>query len=396
VIRPGAGVRGAVAAVALVASAAVAEEHGSLENLCGYGPGYALQFPANVVGDSFSNGKLARFVHCQYDGTRFLNGPSNEGWVYEDLPGLGAAFEDANCTGACGAGCSQVTCHPHTYWTDWWDNGDGRSCHNQMTQIECYSHDYCYLHDLCGARFGFFDYECNAAALSVGIADCIGQGAIGCAEPGSYTKVFQQHVITTSCCSNACPPGGGFTECGDYCLPPCNAVCSPRCGQPDNCGGTCSNADDVCSECGTTNACGRYCGDCPKPCTGACYPRCGQPDGCGNTCSNADDVCTQCGTTNACGRYCGDCPPPCDNTCYSCGTWTGCGNYCGDCPPPCDNTCYSCGTWTSCGNYCGDCCDNTCWSCGMWTQCGYYCGDCDPCSDPCGWGYSQCWWLCGF
>jgi hypothetical protein len=377
--------KGLLIAAFIAAPAAALAQHAPTDKLCSYpGDPLQLQYPAIVIGDTFDGGRLARHVQCQFAGTTLGGGMLSEGYVYESLPSLPPPVEDANCTGACGTGCSTATCIPNTYWTPWWDNGDGRNCHNQMTQLDCYSHDYCYQHDLCVARFGFSDQECTAAAISVGVWACAGPGYIGCAGAGDYTKTFQQHVITTSCCSNVCPPGGGYTECGDYCLPPppCTPSCVTRCGQPDGCGGTCPSTDDVCSQCGTTNACGRYCGACP--CTGTCYPLCGQINDCGVRCSSADDVCYSCGSTNVCGRYCGDCPPPppppppppCDDTCYSCGTFTQCGRYCGDCPPPpCDNTCYACGTFT---------------------ECGFYCGDCDPCAfDPCGANFDQCWWMCG-
>src|SRR5215831_20231831 len=71
-----------------------ADDHASLATLCGY-PGYPPQFPASSVGDTFYEGRLARTVLCQYDGTVLPSG-TNMGVVFEDLPPVSSDYAQAN------------------------------------------------------------------------------------------------------------------------------------------------------------------------------------------------------------------------------------------------------------------------------------------------------------
>jgi hypothetical protein len=96
---------------------------------------------------------------------------------------------NAECIGACGAGCSPFTCTP-TGVGNYVNMGDGQACRDVV--FDCYSSDCCWYHDLCGRLFPgslFLNPFCHVLGIVYGCAPCIGLGFPGCSGDG-YTRSF--------------------------------------------------------------------------------------------------------------------------------------------------------------------------------------------------------------
>jgi hypothetical protein len=281
--------------------------------------------------------------------------PDNASWISQVKQGTAAKFDPTKVANCCHAGASAdcvgangcpgtKSCQDDGTWgpcqspppptclslgktCGTWSDGCGGTlfCGTCIDPYKCNTQGNCECTGICFSPFCGQDDGCNKACSNTDDT-CTGCGytnacgrACGCTAP---SVCVDGQCCTPNCAGKSCGDDGCGGSCGS-CTPPyhcgtqgnceCARGCFPLCGQDDGCGGSCSNTDDVCNGCGTTNACGRYCGDCCAyyDCEGVCN---------GSATYDCAGVCNGGATTDACGVCGGD-----GSECSGCGCGCGCG-----------------------------------------------------------------------